>query len=35
MHLRKIPCLTGGEGGIGGVRGGREGVGREGENQYK
>ena len=34
MHQWQIPCLTGGEGGIGGGRGERGGVGEEGEIRF-
>ena len=34
MHQWQIPCLTGGEGGIGGGRGKRGGVGEEGEIRF-
>ena len=35
MHQKQIPCLTGGEGGIGGGRGGKGFVGGEGEIMYR
>ena len=35
MHPWQIPCLTGGEGGLWGERGGRGVVGREEDIKYK
>ena len=35
MHQCQIPCLTGREGGIGEERGGKVGVGGEGQIRYR